>query len=32
MQLVFARTGWPVQSRREGGVVHIAMTLPHELQ
>jgi len=28
MQFVFARTGWPVKSRREGGVVHVTMTLP----
>jgi len=29
MQFVFARTGWPVRSRREGGTVHVAMSLPH---
>jgi RimJ/RimL family protein N-acetyltransferase len=28
MQVVFARTGWSVESRREGGVVHITMKLP----
>ena len=28
MQAVFARTGWPMQTRREGGVVHVTMTLP----
>jgi RimJ/RimL family protein N-acetyltransferase len=30
MQLVFARSGWKVQSRREGGDVHITMSLPDE--
>ena len=28
MLAVFARTGWPVQARREGGVRHITLTLP----
>ena len=28
MQFVFARTGWHVQSRRDGGSVHITMSLP----
>jgi RimJ/RimL family protein N-acetyltransferase len=28
MQAVFARTGWPVRTRREGDAVHVTMTLP----
>lgn len=28
MLAVFARTGWPVQARRKGGVRHITLTLP----
>ena len=28
MQVVFARTGWRVQSRREGGTVHVTMQIP----
>jgi RimJ/RimL family protein N-acetyltransferase len=28
MQAVFARTGWPLQTRREGDAVHVRMTLP----
>lgn len=28
MRTVFARTGWPTKTRREGGVVHLALTLP----
>jgi len=28
MLAVFERTGWPMQKRREGGVVHIELSLP----
>jgi RimJ/RimL family protein N-acetyltransferase len=28
MHAVFARTGWPMQSRREGGATHITLALP----
>jgi GNAT superfamily N-acetyltransferase len=28
MRTVFERTGWPTKTRREGGVVHLALTLP----
>jgi RimJ/RimL family protein N-acetyltransferase len=28
MQAVFGRTGWQVESRRSGGVVHVTMHLP----
>ena len=28
MRAVFARTGWPMQTRREGDAVHVRMTLP----
>ena len=28
MQAVFARTGWPRTTRREGGSVHVTMQLP----
>ncbi|MFO1311430.1 MAG: GNAT family N-acetyltransferase [Burkholderiales bacterium] len=28
MQAVFARTGWPVATRREGGAVHVTLALP----
>jgi RimJ/RimL family protein N-acetyltransferase len=28
MQAVFARTGWPIQTRREGDAVHVTMKLP----
>jgi GNAT superfamily N-acetyltransferase len=28
MRGVFTRTGWPMQTRREGGAVHLALTLP----
>jgi len=28
MRAVFARTGWPITTRREGGAVHIALALP----
>jgi hypothetical protein len=27
MRTVFERTGWPTKTRREGGVVHLALTL-----
>ena len=32
MQSVFARTGWGVQSRREGDTVHLTMALPRDGQ
>jgi GNAT superfamily N-acetyltransferase len=28
MRVVFEKTGWPTQTRREGGTVHFSMTLP----
>jgi len=28
MLAVFERTGWPMQKRREGGVVHVELSLP----
>ncbi|HUP06303.1 MAG TPA: GNAT family N-acetyltransferase [Caldimonas sp.] len=28
MRGVFARTGWPMETQREGGAVHIVLTLP----
>jgi len=28
MQHVFARSGWPMQTRREGGAVHVTLALP----
>jgi RimJ/RimL family protein N-acetyltransferase len=28
MQSVFARSGWKVQSQRDGGTVHLTMSLP----
>jgi len=28
MHAVFARTGWPMQSRRDGGALHITLALP----
>jgi RimJ/RimL family protein N-acetyltransferase len=28
MRNVFSRTGWPMQSHREGGAVHLTLTLP----
>ena len=28
MQSVFARSGWNVQSQRDGGTVHLTMSLP----
>jgi RimJ/RimL family protein N-acetyltransferase len=30
MRGVFARTGWSIQSRREGGTVHITLALPDD--
>jgi RimJ/RimL family protein N-acetyltransferase len=30
MRAVFARTGWPITTRREGGAVHIALALPED--
>ena len=31
MRVVFEKTGWPMQTRREGGTLHITLTLPGEL-
>jgi GNAT superfamily N-acetyltransferase len=31
MLAVFARPGWPMQSRREGGAVHVSLALPNDL-
>jgi GNAT superfamily N-acetyltransferase len=31
MLAVFARSGWPVQSKREGGAVHVSLALPDDL-
>jgi GNAT superfamily N-acetyltransferase len=28
MQAVFARSGWPMRTRREGGAVHVTLALP----
>ena len=28
MHAVFARTGWPMQSQRDGGTLHVTLTLP----
>lgn len=28
MQAVFARTGWPMQSQRDGGALHVTLALP----
>jgi GNAT superfamily N-acetyltransferase len=28
MQAVFARTGWPMRSQRDGGALHISLALP----
>ena len=30
MRAVFARTGWPMQSRREGGTLHVTLALPDD--
>ena len=30
MRAVFQRTGWPMQSRREGGTLHITLALPDD--
>jgi GNAT superfamily N-acetyltransferase len=30
MQAVFARTGWPVSTRRDGDTVHVSVELPRE--
>jgi len=29
MHAVFARTGWPMQSQRDGGTLHVTLTLPY---
>jgi GNAT superfamily N-acetyltransferase len=31
MLAVFARSGWPMQSRREGGSLHVSLALPDDL-
>ena len=29
MLAVFARTGWPMQTQRDGGTTHVLLTLPN---